>query len=163
MRIVIITILILFNFLGFTRDFNNKIQIKNDLIFNLTTNNKIDTIVYAALECSNLNNIIITINQYKTKEYNGHVVGKDNNYYIFINTSLSIEDLIVVIAHETIHIKQLFNKDLIINNNRYIYFKGESFKVDHFYDVDNPWEIEAYKEQNELSDKIKLYLYNKNI
>lgn len=161
MKVLISIVLILFNYLGFSRDFNSTIQIKDHLIINSTSNNKIDTIVYAALVCSGLNPIVITIKQSDKKNFNGYVIGKDNIYHLFINSNLHTNELINIIAHEMIHIKQLYNKELIINNNRYIYYKGQSYIVDKFYDINNPWEFEAYEQQDKLIIKIKKYLYTK--
>ena len=83
-----------------------------------------------------------------------------NIYQVVIMMNHNEYSLLSTLAHEMIHIKQMTSGDLMIDheqNKRY--WKG----VDHTYTKyeDQPWEIEAFKNESRLTKNFLKYKKNK--
>jgi hypothetical protein len=75
---------------------------------------------------------------------------ENNNFYIEIAKFKKITTMLRVLAHEMVHVKQYFNKELMeIENNTY--WCGKKYEKMSYWD--HPWEIEAYGLENSLVAK----------
>lgn len=76
---------------------------------------------------------------------------EENTYEIIIMMNHNKYELISTLAHEMVHVKQMANGELEIDQEtEKKYWKG----VDHthtYYD-NQPWEIEAFKKENKLAN-----------
>lgn len=76
----------------------------------------------------------------------------DLEYVIYLNQSILDDDveLFRTVVHECVHIKQYFNKELEHVNLYRTLFNGKV--VDHFVTKyeERPWEIEAFKAEEEM-------------
>lgn len=81
---------------------------------------------------------------------------KENTYEIIIMMNHNKYELISTLAHEMIHVKQMANGELEIDQETgKKYWKG----VDYTYASyeDQPWEIEAFKNENRLANNFMRY------
>lgn len=75
------------------------------------------------------------------------VMGKaNNNGSILISKNISPLEAEKVIAHEKIHLEQMYRGDLDYDDN-YVYWKGRKYSRAQMKEgaKDLPWEAEAYK------------------
>lgn len=78
-------------------------------------------------------------------------------YFIKVYMNAHIYSLINTVAHEMVHVKQFNCGDLEVVGPRTIYQKVDHTNTDY---EDQPWEIEAFKEADVLSEK---FLKHKNM
>jgi hypothetical protein len=84
---------------------------------------------------------------------------KSNTYEVIIMMNHNKYSLLSTLAHEMIHVKQMANKELEIDQEKNVKkWKG----VDHTFTPYNkqPWEIEAFKNEEKLARK---FVQHKNI
>ena len=79
---------------------------------------------------------------------------EDNVAVIGINPCISLDDMVKTIIHEIVHIKQIYNDELVL---------GEGSQKSTWYDIvydknyhELPWEVEAYEIENEIMEKINV-------
>lgn len=94
---------------------------------------------------------------FEKKYYNklrGHVVkNTDDTFVIYVDISLTIEDLITVISHEMVHVKQLQTGRLKYINGKILWEgKPATLKVDYNKRL---WEKEAIRYQSYISERVK--------
>lgn len=77
----------------------------------------------------------------------------DNLYGIDLDSSLRMEKLIEVIAHEMVHIKQFVMGNLKYEG-RSFYWHGKKVIRSKINYYDHPWEIEAWSKEKVLASKI---------
>lgn len=71
---------------------------------------------------------------------------------IEVDAELGLRDFITAICHEMVHLKQAYRKEMIQKNNGRTYWKGKDCTdVDY---LNQPWEKEAYKLQDEIALKV---------
>lgn len=85
----------------------------------------------------------------KTKLWGGYIHNKENGYDIHINANSTTTSMILVLAHEMVHLKQYDSGDLYKLNAGHMWkdkYYGGYVKYE-----DMPWEIEAFKKQQFLT------------
>lgn len=84
-------------------------------------------------------------------------------YFIYVNKSVSKSNAIEVIAHEIIHLEQFWSGRLIVlNKSGLVNWEGEQFETLQIDYNSRPWEIEAFREDGELSSLIEEVLVKKD-
>jgi hypothetical protein len=69
-----------------------------------------------------------------------------------IDTAMSIENLIITLAHEMVHVKQYARGQITHGKNlKSKFWMGQRIKSQYY---DSPWEIEAYSKERVLANKI---------
>lgn len=144
-------------------------QIKLDtfnLVFNNTEHEYIDTILNVGLTELNLKNIVVTViplneNTKRSFQSNGelkaHIREQDGYYYIWID-ELNRYENIEVLSHELIHLKQYYDKRLVLDGNTPIWL-GKEYSLESVPYESRPWEIEAFSNEKELKNKIEKVLF----
>lgn len=160
-----------------TKEYSLPVEIyKSNTITDYVNNKHIRDIIYIGLNELQLDSININLlylpNNFKFTYINGKAMlinaliieNFQNNYTIFINDKSVDSDLIsIVLSHELIHLKQKYDKRLIVNyeNGTVIFDEKLYFAIMWDYN-ERPWEIEAFNQQYELNyritDKLKEYL-----
>lgn len=85
----------------------------------------------------------------------GHVVeNKDGSYVIYLDMSLNRDELIKVISHELIHIKQMQKNQLEYDDKGNVYWDGKKQKLNIPYDK-RKWEEDAKKYETFVFNRIK--------
>jgi hypothetical protein len=74
-------------------------------------------------------------------------------YFMQLDSSIAMEQLIQTIAHEMVHIKQ-FVKGQISYKGRSMYWLGNRVVKSKINYYDHPWEIDAWSKEKVLSAKI---------
>lgn len=87
--------------------------------------------LYVDIEFSRMNRVHGMVNRLSRYEYQ-----------MDISKTLGRKNIISTIAHEMVHIKQLFRGELVMNLT-YSKWNGKSFPINYDY-FNAPWEIEAY-------------------
>lgn len=82
-----------------------------------------------------------------------YLMGDTNKEHeIEVDAELGLRDFITAICHEMVHLKQAYRKEMIQKNNGRTYWKGKDCTdVDY---LNQPWEKEAYKLQDEIALKV---------
>jgi len=78
---------------------------------------------------------------------------EDKIYSMHLDSRISMENLIQVIAHEMVHIKQ-FVRGQISFKGRSMYWLGNKVIKSKINYYDHPWEIDAWSKEKVLSAKI---------
>lgn len=87
----------------------------------------------------------ININIKNMKAYEGTCLDTDEREYeIEVNKNQSLENILVTVCHEMVHVKQYVRKELF---SECIFYKS------HEEYLNLPWEVEAYAKQEELYQK----------
>ncbi len=148
--------------------FEKKELVTTNTIYNLDADPMLDTILAVGLKIYQIDNIQIGI-RYTTNrkaiisgEYHidAYTVNEGNCYIITI-IETDRKNSIRLIAHELTHVKQLYDKRVIVNNDQVIW-EGEEINPIPEY-MERPWEIEAFQYELDLIQKIEneLYQYEK--
>jgi len=153
-----------------------KIEFRKEIrISNNTEYTKLDTILYVGLcDLYHINYIevycyhlspeitkIISVEDYEIYAFVEPFNYDNLKYKLFITKGLKTHELIKVISHEIVHIKQYYFKELY-KNNKYIVFNDHFFTPFDLKSIDyknRPWEEEAYSEQKQNERNMKKYLY----
>lgn len=123
-------------------------------IYNLTNNNKLDTIILIALKTYQIKNINVGLTYLNPKSnYNGITKHIDKNNYLIAIQKTNINNSTKIIAHEITHIKQLYYKEIIITHNKVIWKNKDITNNIPYYSL-RPWEIEAYHKEDSINNII---------
>ena len=142
------------------------IENNNNIINTLKNVAYLDTIVYAGVKGLNLSGLIIIIHpltDQMKKSFSSEldlkacIIGDENVYNIYVDTSMNRLEYITTFSHELIHLKQYYNRELIIKNN-IATWKGEQINLSNVAYQDRQWEIEAFSNQKELEIKMNKIL-----
>ena len=74
---------------------------------------------------------------------------RPREFTIEIDSSMSIRNILITLAHEMVHIKQWAKDEMYeyYNTPKMVRFKGEKMHMDKVDYWDYPWEIEAFGRQ----------------
>lgn len=97
------------------------------------------------------------LSENKIQEFGIAILNQDN-YVIYINQKLSLENIIKTLFHELTHVEQHIKKRYQIVGNQIIWEKTVPFPlIDFEIDFERyenlPWEIDARKVENEIFTK----------
>lgn len=147
------------------KPYNKVVLSKENNITNLTNTVYLDTIVnvgLSKLKQSNVFVLILPLTQRQIDlfsengELKAQIVGKDNNYIIFVS-DLTRSESIAVISHELIHLTQYRSGRLLLTTKGVVW--EDKLMGNLSYDK-RPWEIEAFCSQKNLSNEIEKVLKN---
>lgn len=83
---------------------------------------------------------------------------KDNKYIIFLSDRVYRSNIKKIISHELIHLKQMQDGKLEVMDNKYIW-KKDTFYYDKINYNRRHYEIEAFKDQYKIKNKLNELLY----
>jgi hypothetical protein len=97
-------------------------------------------------------------------ELGAAIFGSGNSYLIYVDPSIDKREVITVMSHELIHLRQYFSEDLMIINGSagIVKWKGEEMNVLNLEYNLRPWEVEAFAEQRNLAKDIMRILLPEN-
>ncbi len=97
-------------------------------------------------------------------ELGATIFGSGNSYLIYVDPSIDKREVITVMSHELIHLRQYFSEDLMIINGSagIVKWKGEEMNVLNLEYNLRPWEVEAFAEQRNLAKDIMRILLPEN-
>ena len=141
-----------------------KINLDNNNVINNITEYNVGVHLIALIEIFELKNISINLvylpGNYQTQNrffIHGLVKKIDNNTYsIYIQRYVSRFDIIMILCHEFVHIKQYDNGRLIQYGNKMMF---DGIEYDNTYSYKNlPFEKEAFKAQGKIYKQLKEYI-----
>jgi hypothetical protein len=109
--------------------------------------------------------IIPKRNLIKTHGCRGLTGHLDDLIGLVYDSCISSVDLVRVIAHEMVHVKQLARGQLkykIDGEDEVAIWRGKHFDLDGVKYIDRPWEVEAYSKQEILSRKFEDFVDDLN-
>jgi hypothetical protein len=167
LSVILIILLILFikNYDFEEKPFKNVYLSENNQILNRTNLNYYDTILSVGLDevkISGVSVIVLELTENMKKQFNGdlkaHIRYHNGVYYLFIGNE-SRTNAIDIISHEIIHINQYHTNQIVFDGTNIVMWEGQPFELNQLeYDL-RPWESDAFKKQNDLSNKINDILY----
>lgn len=152
-------------------DYFKKVDLNEaNQILNNTDKPYLDTIVSVGLDQLGIDSVDVLIyplsetarkNFQRTSggDLDAHIRENNGIFYVFLNSELSRSEMITVLSHELIHLKQYHEKRVIYKDDTIIWM-GIKYKLSQIAYDDRPWENEAFIKQNDLADKIEMVLYN---
>lgn len=112
---------------------------------------------------------IDTINLYINYMYKDLVINEINikaytekyndNYIVFLNKNMNKSEFKKIMSHEVIHIKQMYDGDLIIIDNEKYIWKGDTLNYKNVDYYDREYEKEAYDKQSRVLSELNNLLY----
>jgi len=144
----------------------NKVELNNNNNISINVNQPYyDTIISIGLDEMNLRDIrvvVLELSDNHKSQFNGdlkaHIRYHEDVYYLFIG-EYNRENSIDILSHEIIHISQYYSGKLNYENN-VIKWDDRVYQLNDIQYEDRPWEIEAFSQEKELSNKIENRLYN---
>ena len=140
-----------------TFDNKNSVINQSEMIF-------VDTIVMAGLHELNIDSVKVLIRKLDVKkigdiELKAYILPKDHNNYIIYIEKNSRDNAIEILAHELIHLQQFHTEKLLESDNVLIWDNNIVYLNNIPEYLERPWEIEAFENQTELKNRIKILLY----
>lgn len=166
--LALVALLLIYKLVTYTEPSFNQVEIKtnNNIVYNSTENKYMDSVVYVGLNEMQIDGVMVVIRPMLTAKstedltLKAHIVATDFNYIIFTG-SYPRAETISILCHELIHLQQYHSGKLVIKNKQ-ITWKGETSDLDTWMSVsyqNRPWEQEAFREQQELTTKVRNILY----
>lgn len=145
------------------------IELNNtDLIHNRTNVSYYDTIISVGLEKLNIEEHVIVKNLPEHMlPNNGNLEVKaliypQNNYYVIrIIPQKTKKESLRILSHELIHLRQYVNKEIVIDNENRVFWKGKEFIINPENYYNRPWEDEAFRLQDSLGKVISEEIFYK--
>lgn len=154
----VMTIFLLYQTIKEKRQIKKQIDMSLNITHDVGADKTLDTILHVALKYYDLKGLDIGI-RYITSEntqvdqkrnLSGYTISDSNNYLITMIPTSKIES-IRIIAHEVTHIKQLYNKEIVLTSDKFIWMNKEMNEIP--YDK-RPWEIEAFGNETIIEEYI---------
>jgi hypothetical protein len=136
----------------------------NNLILNTTRFNIINSNISKYFLIENIEGISLIINEIPKHLYymeNGSIVNgfviqhNECDYYLFLSPMLEGNNILMVLSHELIHIKQYYTKKLIYLDSNNICWEDSIINLNSLKYLDRPWEQEAFNNQHVVFFEIK--------
>jgi predicted metallopeptidase len=155
---------------SYKKEFYNTLSLSENNIVNNRTNLKyLDTIVKVGLDSLGVKNVVVVIN--KINELEKEVANSNMSlsailivqkpvYLIKVNSKTINIKTIEVIAHELIHIKQYEENRLFVDSKN-VFWNGIDYSNVRLEYHNLPWEVEAFKQDDILANKIRKTLIKK--
>jgi len=163
---VLITVLII-SLLSKEKTFEYKPISKDNLVWSRTTKNYLDTIVSVGLDILDVKGVSVHIKDMdkdvEVGEYtiDAYINGIPTQYIIHVNTKLSRDVSINVMAHELIHLLQIERGDLVQGKNSVIWMGKIYNDPKSIPYLSREWELQAYKDGIQLEKKLRSRLYGR--
>lgn len=138
----------------------------DNFIYNQSSKTHLDTVVAIGMEELGISGCSIRIRDMNEQlrnnpgasglELGAAIFGSGNSYLIYVDPSIGKKEIITIMSHELIHLRQYFSEDLKVLNGStgIVKWKGEEISVLNLDYNLRPWEIEAFAEQGDLSSSI---------
>jgi hypothetical protein len=144
----------------------NKVELSNNnSVLNRTSIKFIDTIVSTGLDELKIKNVFVLlrpitiVNKEEGTELIAHIVKGSNHQYLIEVRNSNRQELIYIISHELIHLKQL-EDGKFKNSPNYVVWKSDTLYIKDIPDYfSRPWEIEAIELSTELDRNISSKLF----
>lgn len=98
--------------------------------------------------------LILEFNSNIEPHIHGYCLYDHDEIHIEVNSRLTIEEMVVALFHELIHVKQYESGDLMYDGKS-SFWKGSLVECDYKF---LPWEEEAYRIEKEMMEKYRLTL-----
>jgi len=165
---LIITLLIYFDF-DSKKNKNTFVFPNSIIVQNNTEYKSIDTLIMlSANKLFNYDTInikvyymqtsIVTTEDFIVYAYIQKDPNIDHSYILFLNRDISVS-VEKIIAHEMVHLKQLEDGDLVQNSLGHVIYKGDSINLYKIKYNNRPYEIEAFKNESIIKNKLNHLLY----
>lgn len=135
------------------------------LLMTLTaTSQSNDQIIKSGLKQLNIEDVNVRVLPFSDKIYakfgdgsaehiKAYVEGQGKYYTIYIK-DIRGNELLEVLSHELIHIKQMYSLEMVKKGNK-VTFKGKDYNDNEIAYESKPWEVDAFREGNKLKNRIK--------
>jgi len=165
---VIIFLILFFVIVGNTKGEDRpfkQIELSNkNAVNNFENPTYYDTIIQVGLDNMGIEGVIVNVMKLSDGarsqfdgELKAHVRYVGEKFYIFID-DMDREEAITVISHEIIHMQQYLSGDLVYDGVNIIWL-GQEISLDSKEYEDRPWERDAFRRENELSDNVSKILW----
>jgi len=152
-----------------TKDYPfSKIEIVNyHHLYNLTNRTYLDTIVESGLQSLKIDTVTVVIKNIDKSsivingediDLKAYIVVNNDTYYIFIG-DYSRNESITILSHELIHLRQYYDKMLLISRTGVYLWLGDVIDISNMDYNQRPWEIEAFDNQSDNANAMKYILY----
>lgn len=159
--IKIILLSLFLNLISHDRDIN---------VINIIPNDIIETTIKVSSDLLDVDDTLIFVLPIKdsvaatfakkhNKQLSGFIIPGNNVFSIYIDASLTGDQLMEVICHEMIHLKQIQSGDLKLTKEYHFIWKGR-FKHKNTPYNERYWEKEAYNRQGSLFRRVKNMINN---
>lgn len=145
----------------------NKVELSYDNhVTNYTKYTYVDTIVYVGLDSIGMCDMTVEVKRLTEEakanfgtgiELKGMIYGAGHHYTLWLDDA-SREEHIVTVAHELIHLRQYYSKQLIYDGF-YVYWNRAKYDLKETDYYTRPWEADAFEHEVGLSRKIRSALY----
>jgi len=137
---------------------------KNNIITNNTDVTYYDTILHIGLNELGIDSTYLIINSFEGAtmgdfDLQAYILGNETQFMVYMKKSSRLKT-IKFLSHELIHLKQYHEGKLIMVDDSFVIWKGETLDGINIPYKQRPWEIEAFDEQYDLYKKIKAKLYD---
>ena len=139
---------------------------ENNYVVNYTSYPYMDTIVYVGLDSLGMCDVTVEVKKLSQEakdnfpgniELKGLLYGSGNHYTMWIEDS-NRKDHIGIVAHELIHLRQYYSKQLIYDGF-YVYWARAKYDLKEIEYFSRPWEADAFEHGVKLERQIKSVLY----
>lgn len=139
---------------------------QNNIVTNYTKYTYVDTIVYVGLDSIGMCDMTVEVKRLTEEakanfgtgiELKGMIYGAGHHYTLWLDGA-SREEHIVTVAHELIHLRQYYSKQLIYDGF-YVYWNRAKYDLKETDYYTRPWEADAFEHEVGLSRKIRSALY----
>jgi predicted metallopeptidase len=142
---------------------------ENNTIINFSKHQYIDTVVSVGLDILNIKDNYVTVRDIPEQivesfkkqndlDLGASVIGANDQYIIYTN-EMSRTTSTKIISHELIHLEQYDSGRLRVIGNGVVIWEGKEINVLDIPYNDRPWEVEAFKRQDDLEKKLLEKLY----
>ena len=144
---------------------------KNNTVINKSGIGKAGTVVQMSLNELDIADVKVLILPFRSSWKNSNmdleafvIENTDNTYVIYIKDISDPRNIIKILTHECIHIKQYYNNTLH-SDNGIVTWKDRTYKnrnLIHYMEYSTrPWERDAFNKGYDLSKKVKEFLLEK--
>jgi hypothetical protein len=139
---------------------------ENNIVINYTKYPYIDTIVYIGLDSLGMCDMTVTVKRLSEEakanfpsdlEVRGAIYGDGHQYVMYV-TDASRSEHINIVAHELIHLRQFYSKQLVYDG-WYVYWNRAKYDLKEIEYGMRPWEADAFQQEVDLERRIKSVLY----
>jgi hypothetical protein len=139
---------------------------ENNIVINYTKYPYMDTIVYVGLDSLDMCDMTVTVKRLSEEakanfpedlELRGMIYGDGHQYVMYV-TDASRSEHINIVAHELIHLRQYYSKQLVYDG-WYVYWNRAKYDLKEIEYGIRPWEADAFQQEVGLEKQIKSVLY----
>jgi len=164
--VLIIIVMLMYSSYGKNRYFNKVVLSSENRVFNITTQNYMDTVILVGLSELRIKGVDVLIKPLvplpkgpDDLEINAFIRKYGRAKYVIEIGSFSKSEVIGILSHELMHLHQYHTSRLHMTTTSLIWYDRVYITdIPHYFD--RPWEIEAEGLGRILEKKIRNQLYN---